>query len=97
MAAARAAFSEGREVDPWIEKCERVLKYHRQWSNGHPVGRAQELLYRAKVYALRAMRFRRICVQATQRRRLTLGWDPMPRALGAGSEGRSATRMRQSS
>jgi hypothetical protein len=56
MAAARAAFSEGREVDPWMEKCERVLKYHRQWSNGHPVGRAQELLYRAKVYALRGER-----------------------------------------
>jgi tetratricopeptide (TPR) repeat protein len=56
MAASRAALSEGREMEPWMKKCERVLNYHRQWSKGHPVGLAQDLLWRAKVYELRGER-----------------------------------------
>lgn len=56
MVAIRNGIAEGRDVQALMRKCERVLKYHRQWAKGHPVGLAQEQLFQAKFYELRGER-----------------------------------------
>ncbi len=76
MAAARIGIADGRDVTPWIRKCERVLRYHRQWAKGHPVGVAQERLYQAKFFELRgerelALTTARQCVEVAAAAELT--------------------------